>query len=72
VHDLKRKRKASFTVEASILVPVLLFTMALAMKIGLFLYGEMKEQQESQQVESLWEVEDFYINEQIKGVLDDE
>jgi hypothetical protein len=72
VHDVKGKRKASFTVEASILVPVLLFTMALAMKIGLFLYGEMKEQRESQRVESLWEVEDFYTNEQIKGVLDDD
>jgi hypothetical protein len=69
---VKGKRKASFTVEASILVPILLFSMALAMKIGLFLYDEMKEQRESQQVESLWEVEDFYINEQIKEVLDDE
>jgi hypothetical protein len=72
VYDVKEKRKASFTVEASILVPVLLFTMALAMKIGLFLYEEMKEQRESQRVESMWEVEDFYTNEQIKGVLDDD
>jgi hypothetical protein len=67
---VRGKRKASFTVEASILVPVLLFTMALAMKIGLFLYGEMKEQQESQRVEALWEVEDFYTNEQIKGGIE--
>jgi hypothetical protein len=70
VYDVRGKRKASFTVEASILVPVLLLAMALAMKIGLFLYGEMKEQQESQRVEALWEVEDFYTNEQIKGGIE--
>jgi hypothetical protein len=30
----------------------------------------MKEQQESQRVEALWEVEDFYTNEQIKGGIE--
>jgi hypothetical protein len=64
------KRKGSYTVEASILVPVLLFTMALAMKMALGLYHELREQQESQLVESLWAVEDFYKNELVKEVLD--
>jgi hypothetical protein len=63
------KRKGSYTVEASILVPVLLFTMALAMKMALCLYHELKEQQESQLVESMWAVEDFYKNELVKEVL---
>jgi hypothetical protein len=64
------KRKGSYTVEASILVPLLMFTMALAMKMALCLYDELKEQQESQLVESLWAVEDFYTNERIKEVSD--
>ena len=64
--------KGSYTVEAALVVPLLLFTMALGMKIGLTLYEEMKDEQEIQWAETQWEVEDFYRNQWLKEALEDE
>ncbi len=52
--------KGSYTIEASVLIPLLLMVMALGMRMGIYLYQEIREQKEQQAVEELWEVKDFY------------
>lgn len=66
-----RKIKGSYTVEAALTMPILLFTIALGMKIGLLLYQEIRNEREQELVEELWEVEDFYRNQWISEGLDD-
>jgi hypothetical protein len=65
------KAKASYTVEAAVLVPLLIAVMALAMRIGILLCGEVKEANEEEALEEMWEVEDFYRYQVIKEVADD-
>jgi hypothetical protein len=65
------KAKASYTVEAAVLVPLLIAVMALAMRIGILLCGEIKEEKETDALEEMWEVEDFYRYQVIKEVADD-
>lgn len=69
---MKRAYKGSYTVEAALLVPVLLFVMALGMKIGLILYREITQEDETQMTAELWEVEDFYKNHWIEEVLEND
>lgn len=68
--DLK-KWKASYTVEASFIVPLVIGTMALAMKLGILCYEEVREGKEQQQSARLWEVEDFYHFQALKEVTHD-
>jgi hypothetical protein len=65
------KAKASYTVEAAVLVPLLIGVMVLAMRIGILLCGEVKETNEAKAMEEMWEVEDFYRYQVIKEVADD-
>lgn len=69
---MRCRRKGSYTVEAAMIVPILLFVMALGMKMGLVLYREIINENEVQIVEGLWEVEDFYRNHWLKEALGDE
>ena len=73
--DLKerdlRKWKASYTVEASFIVPLVIGTMTLAMKMGISCYQEVREGKEQQQSAKLWEVEDFYHYQALKEVTHD-
>lgn len=66
-----RKWKASYTVEASFIVPLVIGTMALAMKMGISCYQEVREGKEQQQSAKLWEVEDFYHYQALKEVTHD-
>ncbi len=52
--------KGSYTIEAAILIPFFLFLMAGTIRSGLFLYTQVKEQDESRIVEDIWAVSDFY------------
>ncbi len=69
---MRCRQKGSYTVEAAMIVPILLFVMALGMKMGLVLYREIIDENEVQMVEGLWEVEDFYRNHWLKEALGDE
>lgn len=55
----RKLRKAAFTVEASLIVPLLLFVMLIAMKAGLVLYTEIVEKPASSNAQ-IWAVEAFY------------
>ena len=66
-----RKWKASYTVEASFMVPLVIGTMALAMKIGIACYEEVRAEIEQQRTAQLWEVKDFYHYQSLKEVIHD-
>lgn len=55
----RKLRKAAFTVEASLIVPLLLFVMLIAMKAGLVLYTEIVENPVPAEAQ-IWAVETFY------------
>jgi hypothetical protein len=55
-----KKCKASYTVEAAVIIPLAISVMALAMRIGILLCREVKEINESESLSQMWEVEDFY------------
>ena len=52
--------KGSYTIEAAILIPFFLFIMAGTIKSGLFLYTQIREQDETRMTEEIWAVSDFY------------
>lgn len=65
-----RTWKGSYTVEAAVVVPILIWTMATGIGIGIDLLKEVRSQQEGQQVEQMWEVERFYTYQALKGVTE--
>ena len=60
--------KGSFTVEASVLVPMLLVIYVLIINTGLYMYTEIREQQEQSDI---WVIDDFYKYQLMKGMLYD-
>lgn len=66
-----KKWKASYTVEASYIVPLAIFVMALAMRIGIFCYEEVRDEKEQEHIAELWEVKEFYRYQILKEVADD-
>ena len=52
--------KGSFTVEASVLVPMLLIIYVLIINTGLYMYTEIREQQEQEAQSDIWVIDDFY------------
>ncbi len=55
-----RKARGSYTIEASIWIPLLLFIMAGAMRMGVDLYTGIREAHEEVQLEELRGASDFY------------
>ena len=55
-----KKWKASYTVEASYIVPLVILAMALAMRLGICCYEEIRDEKEQEQIVDLWEVKEFY------------
>ena len=66
-----RKWKASYTVEASFLMPLVIGTMALAMRIGIACYEEVRDGKEAERTAQLWEVKEFYRYQPLKEVVHD-
>lgn len=66
-----KKWKGSYTVEASFIVPLLIGVMALAMRLGIALYAEVKNEKEGEAVADMWEVEEFYKYQMIKEAVDE-
>ena len=67
---IRKEWKASYTVEAAFVVPILLSAMLVAMLIGLDLYEDVKGEQEQEKIMQMWQVKEFYkyqiLNEVIK------
>ena len=67
---IRKEWKASYTVEAAFVVPILLSAMLVAMLIGLDLYEDVKGEQEQEKIMQMWQVKEFYkyqiVNEGIK------
>lgn len=67
---IRKEWKASYTVEAAFVVPILLSAMVVAMLIGLDLYEDVKGEQEQEKIMQMWQVKEFYkyqiVNEVIK------
>ena len=57
---IRKDWKASYTVEAAFVVPILLSAMLVAMLIGLDLYEDVKGEQEQEKIMQMWQVKEFY------------
>ena len=57
---IRKEWKASYTVEAAFVVPILLSSMLVAMLIGLDLYEDVKGEQEQEKIMQMWQVKEFY------------
>ena len=69
---IRKKWKASYTVEAAFIVPILLGAMLLAMLSGLDLYQDIKGEQEQKKIMQMWQVKDFYKYQIVDEVIDNE
>lgn len=63
--------KASYTVEASFMVPILIGAMVIAMRMGIGCYEEIRLQKEQEKVCAMWEVKEFYRYQTLKEIGDD-
>ena len=63
--------KASYTVEASFMVPILIGTMVIAMRMGIRCYEEIRQQNEHEAICTMWEVKEFYKYQMLKEIVDD-
>lgn len=65
-----KKWKGSYTVEAAVLVPILIGTMAFAMCMGISLLEDIRGEHEEQKIETMWAVDEFYNYQVLKEVTD--
>jgi hypothetical protein len=65
-------KKGSYTIEAAIFVPILLFMFVAAMNTAIHLYQEIRDGQPEYYSETLWVVDTFYHWEMAGGLLDGE
>lgn len=63
--------KGSFTVEAAVLVPMLVMMYVLMINTGFNMYVEIREQKEQEAQLDMWMVDDFYKYQILKEVLHD-
>lgn len=68
---LLRRWRAVYSVEASIVVPLLIYAMALAMKLGVCMYQEIAAQTEQESAAEIWGVDSFYTYQALREVFDD-
>ncbi|SFG06068.1 hypothetical protein SAMN04487761_10333 [Lachnospiraceae bacterium C7] len=65
------KAKGSYTIEAAILVPLLIVVFMTSIKLGITLYQEIESEKEDQKIVNMWEVKDFYFVEAGKSLIDE-
>lgn len=70
-HIKWRKWRAGYTVEAAFIVPLVLFAMAFAMKLGISMYQEVAAETEQESIADMWEVGEFYNWQTVREVLND-
>lgn len=66
--DLSYGLKGSYTVEGAIIIPIFIVMLAIAMKMGLVLYNEMKADSSYEYATDMWLVDDFYNYQVLKEV----
>lgn len=69
--DLSYWLKGSCTVEGTIIIPIFIVMLAIAMKMGLVLYNEMKEDSSYEYATDMWLVDDFYNYQVLKEVVNE-
>lgn len=69
--DLLYSLNGSYTVEGAIIIPIFIFMMAVAMKMGLLLYQEIKTDTSYETATDMWLVDDFYNYQVVKEVVDE-
>ena len=69
--DLSYGLKGSYTVEGSIIIPIFIVMLAIAMKMGLVLYNEMKADSSYEYDTDMWLVDDFYNYQVLKEVVNE-
>ena len=69
--DLSYGLKGSYTVEGAIIIPIFIVILAIAMKMGLVLYNEMKEESSYEYATDMWLVDDFYNYQVLKEVVNE-
>ena len=69
--DLSYGLKGSYTVEGAIIIPIFIVMLAIAMKMGLVLYNEMKADSSYEDATDMWLVDDFYNYQVLKEVVNE-
>ena len=69
--DLSYGLKGSYTVEGAIIIPIFIVMLAIAMKMGLVLYNEMKAYSSYEYATDMWLVDDFYNYQVLKEVVNE-
>lgn len=69
--DLSYGLNGSYTVEGAIIIPIFVVMLAIAMKMGLVLYNEMKENNSYEYATDMWLVDDFYNYQVLKEVVNE-
>lgn len=69
--DLFYGLEGSYTVEGTIIIPIFIVMLAIAMKMGLVLYNEMKEDSSYEYATDMWLVDDFYNYQVLKEVVNE-
>lgn len=69
--DLSYGLKGSYTVEGAIIIPIFIVMLAIAMKMGLVLYNEMKADSFYEYATDMWLVDDFYNYQVLKEVVNE-
>ena len=69
--DLSYGLKGSYTVEGTIIIPIFIVMLAIAMKMGLVLYNEMKADSSYEYGTDMWLVDDFYNYQVLKEVVNE-
>lgn len=69
--DLSYGLKGSYTVEGAIIIPIFIVILAIAIKMGLVLYNEMKEDSSYEYATDMWLVDDFYNYQVLKEVVNE-
>ena len=66
-----KMHQASFTIEASFYVPIILFLMMNVLSLGIHFFQESREREENKRIQELDIVQEFY-NYQILGEIGEE
>lgn len=69
--DLSYGLKGSYTVEGTIIIPIFIVMLAIAMNMGLVLYNEMKQDSSYEYAIDMWLVDDFYNYQVLKEVVNE-
>ena len=71
LENMPKNLKASFSIEAAIIIPLFLFMTAYCIQTAIDMYQQTKTQVEAKKLEEMWVIDDFYRFEILKEVKND-